>query len=195
MRPDLVLASANAGPPQTLQRLPELGIEVETVSDSPSLDSLAQRIRQVAGRLGVPQRGDALIQRIQAEVSQAGALAAPPRRALVLVNRSGPLQGAGGHTAADAVLRLAGLDNVLAGQQGYKPLSAESLAVLAPELIVITSTSLQASGGMEKFRADTGIAATPAGRKGRIAVIDDLLILGIGPRVAQGIRQLKEAAR
>lgn len=195
MRPDLVLASQNAGPPKAVERLRQIGINMQIVSDYPSIDSLYRRIEQVANELHVPQKGEKLIARVRGEVGSAQALTSPSRRAVVLLNRTGPLMAAGGDTAADAVLALAGLDNVLSDQQGYKPISAEGMAALAPDMIVISKASLQASGGMDEFMASAGVAITPAARHGRVLAMDDLLILGLGPRVGQAIQQLKVAAR
>src|SRR3546814_21109479 len=53
MRPDLVLASENAGPPSVLDRIRALGVTVRTISDEPSLSSLYKRVEQVAAQLGV----------------------------------------------------------------------------------------------------------------------------------------------
>ncbi|WP_073105830.1 heme/hemin ABC transporter substrate-binding protein [Pollutimonas bauzanensis] len=194
-RPDLVLASENAGPPKTLERLRGLGVAVKTVSDTPTIDSLYRRIEQVAQELQVPDEGRKLAAQVRQDVAAARSAPGPSRRALVLVNRSGPLLGAGSHTAAAAVLALAGLENALDKQTGYKPVSAEGLAVLAPEMIIITDASAQASGGLEKFKAGAGVSATPAAQQGRVVAMDDLLILGLGPRVGDAIRQLKAAAR
>ena len=113
---------------------------------------------------------------------------------LLLINRSGAPQGAGRDTAAAEIMRLAGLDNVLEGQQGYKPLSPEAIGALAPDLIIVTRESLQASGGLEGFARLPGIAATQAAAKQRIIVMDDLLILGLGPRLPQALIQLKQEA-
>jgi iron complex transport system substrate-binding protein len=195
MKPDLVLASENAGPPKTLDRLAQLGVQVQRVSDGPSLDSLYQRIEQIAGTLHAEAEGKTLADQIRDELAAAQARQAPARRAVVLVNRTGSFMGAGGHTAADAVLRLAGMENALASQNGYTPVSTEGLATLAPDLIIITSTSLQASGGLDAFKARPDVSVTPAAREGRIAVINDLLILGLGPRVAQAVSQIKDVAR
>lgn len=195
MNPDLVLASENAGPPATLQRLGELGITTIMVSDQPSIESLYRRIEQIAGQLGVVPKGQSLARRIRNEVAAAIAQPSQPGRALVLVNRTGSFMAAGADTAADTVLKLAGLENVLSGQRGYKPVSAEALAVLAPDLIIVTAASVQASGGLASLRQRAGIASTPAAAKHRIKVMDDLLILGIGPRVAQALQQLKHASQ
>ena len=194
-RPDLVLASENAGPPKTLARLSSLGVAVEQVSDRPTIDSLYKRIDQIAHVLQVPDAGQDLADQVRQEVVEAQAIASPRRRALVLINRTGPLMGAGRDTAAAEVLRLAGLENILGTQSGYKPISAEALLMLEPDMIIITDASAKASGGLEKFQAGAGVSPTPAARQGRVMAMDDLLILGLGPRVGQAIRQLKEAAR
>ncbi|WP_459616573.1 heme/hemin ABC transporter substrate-binding protein [Bordetella sp. 2513F-2] len=194
LRPDLVLASEQAGPPETLRKLGKAGVRVETVSDQPSVQSLQTRIAQVARALGAEAAGRALSDTVMRDLDAARALPASNARAMLLMNRTGTLQGAGAGTAAGLVLELAGLRNVLDGQQGYKPVSAEALAGLAPEVIVITRTSLEASGGMDALRAMPGLAATPAGAHDCIVVMDDLLALGTGPRLPQAIRTLKETA-
>src|SRR5690606_660645 len=135
------------------------------------------------------------INKVRSDVAAAQGERSPSRRALVLVNRSGPLMAAGSGTTADAILALAGLDNAFASQSGYKPVSAEGLAALAPEMIIITEASLHASGGMEQFQSGAGMSSTPAARHHRVIAMDDLLIQGLGPRVGQAIRQLKQAAR
>lgn len=92
-------------------------------------------------------------------------------------------------------MSLAGLTNVLeTAQKGYKPISAESLVNFGPELIIVTEGSVQASGGLAKFLKHPAIAITPAAINKRVVVMDDLLALGLGPRVAQAIEQLKLAS-
>lgn len=192
LKPDLVLASEQAGPPDALKRLAGVGVRVVTVPDAPSVDSLKARVRAVADALGVAAAGERMVDDITQELARAEALPATRARALMLINRTGTPQGAGRDTAASEVMHLAGLDNVLQGQQGYKPLSAEAVGALAPDLIVVTQASLEATGGMEKFLRLPGIAATQAAAKRRVVVMDDLLILGMGPRLPVALTQLKQ---
>ncbi|HYG45767.1 MAG TPA: hemin ABC transporter substrate-binding protein [Bordetella sp.] len=192
LRPDLVLASDQAGPPAAIARLKEVGVPVAVVSDQPTVQSLDERIRQIAQALGVPERGVQLAGSVDAALRDARALPASHARAVLIMNRTGTPLGAGGGTAASLVLELSGLVNVLADQQGYKPLSAEALSALAPQVIVVPRMSLEAAGGMQKLRAMPGVASTPAAANGCIVVMDDLLALGTGPRLPQAIRTLKE---
>ncbi|WP_454696153.1 heme/hemin ABC transporter substrate-binding protein [Achromobacter aegrifaciens] len=192
LKPDLVLASEQAGPPEALKRLADVGLRVVTVSDAPSVDSLKSRIRGVADALGVAAAGERMVEEVTRELARAEAVPATRARALLLINRTGSPQGAGRDTAANEVMHLAGLVNVLQDQQGYKPLSAEALGALAPDLIVVTQASLDAGGGMEAFLRMPGIASTQAAAKRRIVVMDDLLILGMGPRLPLALTQLKQ---
>lgn len=192
LKPDLVLASEQAGPPDALKRLQGVGVRVVTVSDAPSVDSLKARIRSVADALGVAPAGERMVDEVTRELARAEALPATKARALLLINRTGSPQGAGRDTAANEVMHLAGLVNVLHDQQGYKPLSAEAVGALAPDLIVVTQASLDAGGGMEAFLRLPGIASTQAAAKRRVVVMDDLLILGMGPRLPLALTELKK---
>ncbi|MBO9357406.1 ABC transporter substrate-binding protein [Bordetella petrii] len=192
LKPDLILASDQAGPPDAMARLREVGARVQVVSDQPSVRSLQDRIRQIARALDVPERGEQLARSVDAALSAARALPESHARAVLIMNRTGTPLGAGGGTAASLVLELSGLVNVLADQEGYKPLSAEALGARAPQVIVVPRLSLDAAGGKQKLLALPGVAATPAAANDCIVVMDDLLALGTGPRLPQAIRALKE---
>lgn len=104
-------------------------------------------------------------------------------------------QGSSGYDNCPAfLLRLSGMENVADGMQGYKPVSAETLAALAPDLIFTTTSSAESSGGLAAFAAHPGVVATPAAKAGRVVAIDDLLLLGMGPRVADAVSLLRSAA-
>ncbi|KGD94151.1 hemin ABC transporter substrate-binding protein [Achromobacter sp. RTa] len=194
LKPDLVLASEQAGPPDALKRLGEVGVRVVTVPDSPSVDSLKARIRNIAEALGAAAEGERLVEGIERDLKKVEAIPVTHARAILLINRTGALQGAGRGTAANEVMTMAGLVNVLKDQQGYKPVSAEAVSALAPEVIVVTKTSLEASGGTEKLLAMPGIASAPAAARKRVIVMDDLLLLGMGPRLPQALTELKREA-
>jgi iron complex transport system substrate-binding protein len=190
LKPDLILASEQAGPPQALDKIATLGIRTVIVSDTPSIASLDARIRAVAQALGREATGEQLVADIRHQLEEAAAVPGKPLRAVMVFNRAGSPQGAGSHTAADAIMEMAGLVNVLRDvQKGYKPFSSEGLAALAPELLLVPRSSLQASGGI-----DLGLSNPALVQRCRVVVVDDLLILGVGPRLPQVIRQLKNEA-
>lgn len=194
LRPDLVLASAHAGPPRALAQLRALGIEVVAVPAEPAVPALQAAIGRVAEALALGARGRALIAQVQADIAQAqgqrpaGAAVVP---VLVLSRHTGRLQAAGAGTAAHAIVTLAGGGNLFAARQGYKEIGPEAIAMLAPQAIVTTERSIGASGSLAGFAAQPGVATTPAARHGRIAVVDDLLLLGFGPRIGLALQRLQ----
>ncbi|WP_020206019.1 MULTISPECIES: heme/hemin ABC transporter substrate-binding protein [Cupriavidus] len=190
LKPDLVLASDQTGPPQALEQIRKLGSKVVILPSAPTIEALDQRILGAAAALEIPGRGQALVERLHAELRDIRPVGQPVR-VLIVSSHTGKMQAVGSDTAGDAMLRLAGATNVLAEQTGFKPFSAEAAAALKPDVIVTTTMSVGASGSADAFLAQPGLNATPAARNRRIVVMDDLLLLGFGPRLPEALRLLQ----
>lgn len=189
LKPTLVLATDQAGPPEALVKLQQLGPRVVVLPSAATIEALEQRIRGVATEFAASEKGEQLIAQIRASLAADKPLKAP--RALLLMGRDSHLQGAGKNTAADSMLELTGAENVLATQQGYKPVSPEALAALAPDVIVTTRMTVESVGGKDQLMTSPGIALTPAAKQGRIVIMDDLLLLGFGPRLPEALSELR----
>lgn len=196
LQPDLILASENAGPPAVLERVRSVGVPVIQVSDGPDMESLYRRIQQISRTLNVSDRGNQMVQQLRNDIQAVQNMMAHSRApdstpgAVVLMKRSNQFQVAGGNTTAAAVLELSGLSNMVSHQTGYRSLSTEGLLALNPDIIVVTAASVQAAGGLDAFRNSPGVAPTRAAQSNHIVVMDDLLILGMGPRTPQAVRKL-----
>jgi iron complex transport system substrate-binding protein len=57
-------------------------------------------------------------------------------------------------------------------------------------VLLVPSLGLQSLGGARGLLAQPGVALTPAGRAGRVVELDDLLLLGFGPRTGQAVTEL-----
>lgn len=192
LKPDVVLVADQAGPPHSLEQLRSLGLRLVVLPSAPTVEALARRIEGVAEALGRRAPGRALLEKIRAEVAGVGVAAkAVPKRVLMLSSHTGRMQAAGAETAGDAMVRLAGATNVFAAHKSYKPIAAEAVSALQPDVIVTTTSSVEAAGGLAAFAAQPGIAITPAARAQRIIVMDDLLLLSFGPRLPQALAQLR----
>ncbi len=151
LRPDVVLALAGSGPPLVLTQIRSAGVRVELIERRHEWDDV-QRTVLAAGRATgreaaaqdllrqLEQRWIAVRARIQAHAG------ARPRVLFIMAHGASPLV-AGRQTAAHAMLTLAGAHNVITGFNGFRPLTAESMAAAAPDAIVTTTQSLQAVGG------------------------------------------------
>lgn len=98
---------------------------------------------------------------------------------------------AGKGTVADGMITLAGGKNVGTHPQ-YRPYGGESMIAADPEVIVVTSQSI--AGGLDTLAAVPGITHTRAWRQQRIVAIDQALVLGMGPRVAQAVCRVLSGA-
>ncbi|WP_245588282.1 heme/hemin ABC transporter substrate-binding protein [Brackiella oedipodis] len=192
LKPSLLLASEQAGPKDSLKKIAELGVEVQTVSDRPEIDSLYQRIQQIAEVLNVSDKGQALMSDIKQQLAQVEQLPAKTYKTAFILNFGAGLMAGGQHTAANTLMQMAGLKNIYSAQKGFKPISAESMLQLDPEVIVTTEMTIKNSGGLEKFKALPAFASTKAVKENRVIVMEELLALGIGPRVAQALKILKQ---
>lgn len=194
LQPTLILASEQAGPPAVLRQLRQQGVRVVTVPGQAERDVISQKIALIAQALQREPAGRALQARIEQQLRRL-----PPQplplKALFILNHSGmQAMGAGAGTAADAALRLAGLQNALYEMKRYQPLSAEGVIAHAPDIVVITTSGMQALGSAEKLWALPGLALTPAGRQRRVIVVDEMALLGFGLRTPAAIMQLRKTA-
>lgn len=192
LRPALLLASAEAGPPQVLAQLQQAGVRVEVLDEAHGFEAMLARTHRLGQLCGREPQAAQLVARLQRDwATRPRPPAGPaPRVLFVLAHGGGQLRVAGSGTAADAMLQLAGARNALAGVQGYKPLTAEAVLQAAPDLILCTDQGLQAQGGVGALLKAPGLALTPAGRAGRVASMEALLLLGFGPRLPQAVAEL-----
>jgi iron complex transport system substrate-binding protein len=114
----------------------------------------------------------------------------PPKVLFVFAHGAGTWNVAGVGTAADEMIRLAGGRNAATGYAGYRPLTAEAVVAAQPDVILTGSGGLAGRGGQEGLLKVPGVGSTPAGRDRRVVAMDELYLLGFGPRTAEAVREL-----
>lgn len=196
-RPDAVLLSEGAGPPEQLQALKASGIPVETVPEGHDAEAIQRKIEAVGRALGKEQAAAALADKVAADLEAATKEASRPaadrKRVLFILSLSdGKIIAAGDGSSADAMLTLAGADNAVSGFKGYKALAPEAISRARPDAILMMERSSHAAAA-DDLRANPALADTPAVRSGAIIRMDGLTLLGFGPRTAQAIRELSAA--
>lgn len=199
LAPSLVIASDEAGPATVLRQLDAARVPVHVLASDHGIEGTATRTEKLGALLGRADQGLALARQIRQDATaacdRAAALhrSAPPRVLFVLAHSMSQLRVAGDNTGADAMIRLAGARNALAGIEGYKPLSPEAALAAAPDWILATDQGLEAAGGIDGLLKAPGLGATAAGKARRVASVDALLLLGFGPRLPAAIQSLAQA--
>jgi iron complex transport system substrate-binding protein len=195
LKPTLILAEGDAGPPAALAQLRNAGAPLVLLRKSPTPEGVVYKIHAVARVVGKDAEGEKLASAFSADMAAlAAAVAKVERRpkVVLLLNASRGLLAAGQDTAADHMITLAGGINAIQGYTGYKPLSGEAVIAGKPDVILATEHGLAQIGGATRLLERPELAETPAGREKRVVGLDALLVLGFGPRTPIGVRFLAE---
>jgi len=189
LRPQLVLATADAGPPQVLTQLREAGVRIEQMPISHTPEGVLDKVHRIGRVLGCEAAAEGLAKRLQTDYATLAERAAKmpyrPRVVFLLSAGSGSPMAAGRDTAAAHAIALAGGVDPADSFTGYKALSAEALVALAPDVIVLMDERADALGGVAGVLKLPGVAQTPAGQARRIVFVDGQALLGFGSRNAE----------
>ncbi len=197
LSPALILAIADAGPPQVLDQLQSAGTCLALIPDAHSAEGVIRKVEAVAAALDRKAEGEALAVKLEAEFavlrSSLGAVEDRPRVLFLFsVGEGAPMVG-GRKTSADAIITLAGGENAIGNFEEFKPASSEGIIAAAPDVVLVTELTLEKLGGHDGVLQRADIALTPAGKAKRIVAMESLLLLGFGPRTPQAIRDLATA--
>jgi iron complex transport system substrate-binding protein len=199
LRPTLVLASGEAGPPVVLRQLEAARVPLMVLDAEHSIEGVLARTRRIGGLTGRVAEGERLASGLSADwaatqraVQSLRGEGPGPRVLFVLSHAMNQVRIGGRKTAADAVIGYAGGRNAFAGVEGFRPLTPEAAIAAAPDVILATAQGLEAAGGVDGLLKAPGLAATPAGRARRVVALEALFLLGFGPRLPQAVAELAQ---
>lgn len=197
LSPDLILAGGEAGPDAALTQAAAAGVRIVKLKEGFTPAEVQAHIETVGAAIGREAEADALnatfrqdIEQVLADVAK---LDGKPRVLFLLQAGRGGMLVAGDHTAAKAMIELAGGESAVSGFTGYKPFSPEAATAAAPDVLLVTDQTVEMLGGTSKLLADPALAATPAGKAKRVFSMDALYLAGFGPRLAHAVRDLAAA--
>lgn len=189
LRPQMIIATHDAGPPSVLVQLRSAGVRIETLPVTYTPDEVVAKVRTIGHLLGKDAAASQLADKIQAQYGELAKAVAMmphhPRAAFMMSAGGGSPLLAGNDTAATHAIALAGGVNAVASYTGYKPVSAEAMAALAPDVIVLMRERADVLGGIDGVLKLPGVALTPAGKARRVILVDGQALLGFGPRNAE----------
>lgn len=191
--PTLIIAEEGAGPPDALQVLKSAAIPVIMVPQARDKAGISRNIRQIAGIMGAEAAGEAMAQAVEADFDALEAMRGKitdPRRVTFVLSATGNAPVVGGRdTSADAIFRLAGVENAMHQVNGYKPAVDEAVLNADPYALILMVNNNHAIKD-EAISAMPAFAGTQAIEAGRIFHIDGGYLLNFGPRTPQAARDL-----
>jgi iron complex transport system substrate-binding protein len=197
LRPTLVLVDGDTGPPEAIDHIRNAGVPVVELAHATRVEEIGPRIEAMAEVLGVPEAGQALAARTDADIAAARAQApeAGDLRVAFLYLRgtAGVYLIGGPGSGADSMIAAAGAvdaGTAMGLDRAFTPITSEALAMAAPDAILMTTTGLESVGGIDGLVEIAGIAQTPAGRDRRVVTVEDGLLYSFGTRTPEAIESI-----
>ncbi|PNL50756.1 hemin ABC transporter substrate-binding protein [Proteus mirabilis] len=200
LRPSTFVTWDDAEPKMVLRQLAQHNVKVISLPRTPAtFELMLKNIRTLAISLDKQKEAEALIGSLQSRLAVINAKNSQIKQKVKVMFFLSPGGGipqvAGKTSVADAILHLAGGENI-ATHENYRIYSAEAIIAANPELIVITTQSQKnQTGGLrasEGLASVPGVSMTQAWKTQRIIEIDQSLILGMGPRIVDAVELLHQ---
>ncbi|TGJ98855.1 hemin ABC transporter substrate-binding protein [Leptospira langatensis] len=194
LKPNLILGLEYAGPPEVIDQLKSAGLRVILLPGIPTIEQTLQNILSIGKEIGAEADAKKLTKEIRKQANLVSAkvsrLGSKPKVLFVYHRGTNLAQVSGTETPADEMIRLSGGINAITGFKGFKPITPEAVISSQPDVILIPSRGLEGLGGISGVLSLPGLKETPAGKNARVIAIDDLVLLGFGPRLGQGMEEL-----
>ncbi|MEM1348191.1 MAG: ABC transporter substrate-binding protein, partial [Myxococcota bacterium] len=196
MNPTRVITTKDAGPAVVIEQIKGAGIEVSIVPGESTIEGAKERITAIGALLDAKEPAARVIETLERDLDRVqdhrARVTEAPKALFIYARGPNVLMVSGAKTAADEMIRLAGAENAVTGFEQFKPLTAEAVVAAAPDVLVMPAHGAESIGGVEGVVALPGVAETPAGKARRLVTVDDLALLGFGPRMGEALLELQK---
>ena len=195
LKPDLVLIDASTGPKSAIEAIRSAGIKVIQTPESWSLADLPIKVRAVGDATGAQDQAEDLVQQLNQSLRVSTVKNSPRVAFLYLRGTSSVYLIGGAGSGADSMLDAIGAIDIGAQSldRPFNTLTAESLAELNPDVILVMSKGLESVGGVQGLLKLPGVGQTKAGKNSAVIDVDDSLLLSFGPRTPSLVEALAKA--
>jgi iron complex transport system substrate-binding protein len=196
MNPDIVIHSNDIGPETVLPQLEKAGVKIKAFGGANTYDSAKILLRELGQFFGVGARADSIIKKMDADMEKV--IAAEKKitdTPSVMIIHYGQANNiffvmSGRKGAGDHMIALAGGKPALYDSKGARQISAESVALANPDIIIATDFGFDKMGGAEKFKDVPGVGLTNAAKNNRIYRFEEHDLVYFGPRTGANVLKL-----
>ena len=193
LKPTKIITTSSAGPKPTIDQLKASGIDITIINQPYSTEGVINKVLAVGDAVNQQDNAKQLVKKIEAELVPVMQTIKDNQGEKIVTlfflgMRGNQLMAAGKSTQADAMMKLAGLNNAGASFNSYKPLSREAVLNINPDMIIISQNNV-----LDDSIKDT-YAYTKAYKNNKILLAKSEDLLGFGPRIASNLKLIVDTA-
>ncbi|CAL27173.1 ABC transporter substrate-binding protein [Staphylococcus carnosus] len=196
-KPDLIVAheSQKGMDGKVLQSLKDKGVKVVYIKDAKTLDEIYDTFKQVGKVTGRESQASTLVydtkHRVDAVLKDVPKHEKKPT-VFLEVSHEPEIYTAGKSTFFNYMLEKLNAENSFKDITGWKKVSKESIIKKNPN-VLITTEGISRSEYLKVIRKRGGFEDLEAVKKGRVEAVDGDKISRPGPRIDQGLKELRDA--
>lgn len=197
VKPDLILAheSQKGTSKKVLDSLEKNGVKVVYVKDAQSLDQTYETFKQIGKVTGREHEANELVDETKHNVEKV--IKSVPRHhrsqsVFMEVSSKPEIYTAGKHTFFDDMLAQLDAKNSFSNIEGWRPVDKESIIKKNPDILISTE-GLSKSDYYKVIKKRDGFRQIKAVKNGRIETVNGDEISRPGPRIDEGLKQLRDA--
>lgn len=200
--PTMLLGAEATGPSVALEQIAHAGVEVTTFNVDKNLSGLKRLVLDIGEKLSASDNAISLVHDIEKKVEQQKARYAdktlafntPIKALFVVANNDRGITVAGKNTVPQALFDTLGIVNIGAAVEGYKVMSAESVLMQDPDIVIAAGHMLRGKSAKDALCTHHALAATFAGIHCLVEAMDSSISLGLSPRFDVALQRVAEQA-
>lgn len=201
-QPTMLLGAEATGPSVALEQIAHAGVEVTTFNGDKNLSGLKRLVLDIGEKLSASDNAVTLVHDIEKKVEQQKARYAdktlafntPIKALFVVANNDRGITVAGKNTVPQALFDTLGIVNIGAAVEGYKVMSAESVLMQNPDIVIAAGHMLRGKSAKDALCTHHALAATFAGIHCLVEAMDSSISLGLSPRFDVALQRVAEQA-
>lgn len=196
LNPDLLLIDKATGPAAALDTVRNANILIKEIPDAWKLSDISVKVTSIADAIGAPNAGKNFNSKLNSAMSDLNRVGKNIGVVFLYLRGGSAIYLVGGKgSGADSLISKVGAVDLGAARlpNPFNPMSAELMASLNPDVILVMTKGLQSVGGINGVSNLPGVAQTNAGRSKQILSVDDSLLLSFGPRTPDLLKRLSVA--
>ena len=201
-QPTMLLGAEATGPSVALEQIAHAGVEVTTFNVDKNLSGLKRLVLDIGEKLSASDNAITLVHDIEKKVEQQKARYAdktlafntPIKALFVVANNDRGITVAGKNTVPQALFDTLGIVNIGAAVEGYKVMSAESVLMQDPDIVIAAGHMLRGKSAKDALCTHHALAATFAGIHCLVEAMDSSISLGLSPRFDVALQRVAEQA-